>query len=473
VFGLRKVGKTSLVFRVKRIIEGEGTGFLCYFDLEDQDLYQMRWWGLLERIARGLPKGNVKEDFTEENASRKFRDALTRSHKANPKQKIIIALDEIEHISPGLRMRAHWDNDFIELWKTLRAIQNDNRHVSFLICGVNGTVIETPTYQGHDNPVFSMAQKRYVPTFSVEEIGTMVRTLGRFMGLVFEDKCFQYLKDMYGGHPLITRQACSLVNSSLSEANKRPFTITVEYLKKTETERHQKLNTYARYVLGVLADWYPNEYQMLQHLALGDIESYREFENEVPEYTEHLRSYELVVDQPPRLAMAFLSNYLKPKVEDAVSEAAANNKMIKEAVWDSRLLEISQLRITFEPALRRFIKMNLMAHHGAEKWINFVLTAVPEERRNKLAGIDRDQILQNYLFLPDLLNAVLKNWSCFTHLEKNSGSSRITKSQFEILMNHVNANRQDAHPKSISIQELATLRVVYEALLSALKAYEF
>ena len=94
-------------------------------------------------------------------------------------------------------MRAHWDTDFIELWKTLRAIQNQNRQISFLICGVNGTVFETPTYQGHDNPVFSMAQKRYVPMFSIEEIGVMLRTLGRFMGLVFEDECFPYLKETY------------------------------------------------------------------------------------------------------------------------------------------------------------------------------------------------------------------------------------------------------------------------------------
>jgi hypothetical protein len=164
---------------------------------------------------------------------------------------------------------------------------------------VNGTVIETPTYEGHDNPVFSMAQKRYVPMFSTDEIGVMVRTLGRFMGLMFEDKCFRYLKETYGGHPLITRQACSLVHHSISDAIKRPCTVTLEYLKKTEDERHQKLNTYAKYVLGVLAAWYPNEYQMLQHLAQGDTQSYREFERDVPEYTEHLRSYELVVDQPP------------------------------------------------------------------------------------------------------------------------------------------------------------------------------
>jgi hypothetical protein len=170
--------------------------------------------------------------------------------------------------------------------------------------------------------------------------------------------------------------------------------------------------------------------------------------------------------------MAFLSGYLKPKVQDAVSQAATTNPSILETAWDSKLLEVSQLRITFEPALRRFIKMNLLAHEGAEKWINAVLNAVPEERRKKLSGIDRDLILQNHLFLPDLLNAVLKNWPCFAHLERNTGKSRITKSQFEILLTHVNANRQDAHPKPISDPELATLRVVYDALLSTLKAYE-
>ena len=210
---------------------------------------------------------------------------------------------------------------------------------------------------------------------------------------------------------------------------------------------------------------------MLQYLAQGNLQSYREFELEVPEYTEHLRSYELVVDQPPRLAMSFLANYLKPDKSTTASDGAAANPRSQGVSWDDGLLEISQLRIAFEPALRRFIKMNLMAHHGSEKWINNVLTAVPEERRSKLAGIDRDEILQGHLFLPDLLNTIMKNWPCFSHLEKNTGKSRLTKAQIEILITHVNQNRQDAHPKPISESDLATLRVVYEALLTAMNAY--
>lgn len=257
----------------------------------------------------------------------------------------------------------------------------------------------------------------------------------------------------------------------MSDTVRRPYTITLKYLKETEVHRHRKLNTYARYILGVLAAWYPNEYQMLQYLAQGDIASYHEFEEEVPEYTEHLRSYELVVEDPPRLAMTFLANYLKPKRTRSASAAADDDQNSKDVIRDSALLEISQLRITFEPALRSFIKMSLMAHQGAEKWISGVLAAVPEERRIKLAGIDRDEILQNHLFLPDLLNTILKNWACFAHLEKNSGKARLTKSQIEILINHVNQNRQDAHPKPISEADMATLRVVYDALLTTLEVY--
>jgi hypothetical protein len=48
------------------------------------------------------------------------------------------------------------------------------------------------------------------------------------------------------------------------------------------------------------------------------------------------------------------------------------------------------MRITFEPALRRFVRMNLLAHEGVDKWINAVLNAVPEERRKKLSGVDSD-----------------------------------------------------------------------------------
>ena len=47
----------------------------------------------------------------------------------------VFALDEIEHIAPELGMEAHWDQDFLHLWKTLRAVQNENRHISFIVAG--------------------------------------------------------------------------------------------------------------------------------------------------------------------------------------------------------------------------------------------------------------------------------------------------------------------------------------------------
>ena len=86
------------------------------------------------------------------------------------------------------------------------------------------------------------------------------------MGLHFTSSAIGYLYDRYGGHPLLTRKACSYVDSKTKKLDK-PIAVDSSYLKREEDDRDAELTFYCRHVVSALRQYYPDEYGMLEMLA--------------------------------------------------------------------------------------------------------------------------------------------------------------------------------------------------------------
>ena len=461
LFGLRKTGKTSLIFKLQRALKEDQGGELIYIDCQNAAVYQSRWWELTQEIINRL-SGTQGKPVTEATAATVLQKTVTKLARRNPGKRFVIALDEIEHISPNIGMRKHWDNDFLDFWKTLRAIQNTNRHLSFLVAGVNATVVETPTYSGHDNPLFSLIKTKYIPSFERGEVKQMVSTLGRYMGLHFSEDVFDYLHLRYGGHPLLIRLACSYTHKSLDKAS-LPVTVVRQRLEMSEQECDQSLFAHANHILGVLTEWYPEEYEMLEYLAEGKLEQFADVAEELPQYAEHLKQYRLVSGVPPKFTMPVLGQFVKARAR-ARNRVAARKQKDRTHEDLSKLLEVSALRNELEPRLRRFVKRVLKAHMGSERWIDPILQTIPDGRRKKLMGVDRDTILSDHLFLLDLIQLIHSQWKYFEVLDKGPKGTNISKEKFTVLLDYVNDHREDAHAKAISDLDMATLRTIVPLL---------
>lgn len=332
LFGLRKTGKTSVLLRLQRMMGHDGRGKVVYLDLQDQALYSLRWWELLDRMRKDLGSSGSS---TEATGASLFRQAVIDYSRKFKNRKTVFALDEIEHISPGLSMQPHWKEDFLHLWKTLRAIQNQHRSICFLVCGVNASCIETPTYDGHDNPLFSMAKIRYMPPFEVEDVANMTRTLGRVMGMHFATTTNQYLKDNFGGHPLLIRMACSWVHRQ-AVGKDRPFSVGFDIFAQNAKACSRSLFQWASHILGMLNRWYPDEYHMLECLAKGNTKTFEEFAEQIPQSVEHLKSYSLLADNPARLTIPFLADFLKSMKASAIIENKAPANPVHDVSCEAR-----------------------------------------------------------------------------------------------------------------------------------------
>lgn len=468
VFGLRKTGKTSLLFKLQRDLELERLANLIYLDLQDSALYGLRWWELLDVLRGRLPAPKGPKVSSESTASRYFRESVA-ALKGDPPPRFVFALDEIEHIAPRLRMRQHWDMDFLELWKTLRAIQNEHRQVSFVVAGVNSSVVETPTFEGHDNPLFSMVRVRYMPAFERDEIRQLIRTLGWPMGLRFDEDTYEYLQRRYGGHPLLTRLACSYAHKEAGEAASRPKKVSRYGLQASEASRDSSLFSFGNHILGMLKQWYPEEYQMLGVLARGDVSFYMGMAGLSPQYAQHLNAYGLVRGNPPRITIPLLADYLRTEATPA--SKAGPDATVSGAAPDF-LAEVGWLRNRLEPKLRRFVKRSLKAQLGTERWIDPILKAMPTQQRERLQGVDKDEVLSERLLLLDLVQVIDQNWNtAFKVLEAAPPARRVTKEQVKVLLEFVNAHREDAHAKLVSEQEVVALRLAVSAIENAVDLY--
>src|SRR5699024_7685614 len=68
IFGLRKTGKTSLLFKIKRTIEEQHLGQVLFFDCKHPKIQTQRWFILLNSISQSIASRlGIKNFLTEDN----------------------------------------------------------------------------------------------------------------------------------------------------------------------------------------------------------------------------------------------------------------------------------------------------------------------------------------------------------------------------------------------------------------------
>jgi hypothetical protein len=292
VFGLRKTGKTSLLYKLERLIKTEGAVKSFYYDCKLASIRKLRWNELLAVICRDLATAYsialiISDD--ERTIDRTFAQIVGQIEG-----RVLLIFDEIEYVSPKAIADEHWRKDFVTFWQAFWAVQSKARKISALIAGVNPQVVEIDAFDGIQNPLFGIVHHEYLRGLSIDETRPMIRTLGRRMGLKFTPEAIDHLQKHYGGHPLLTRLACSIFNAQCAEKSlPRPIEVSVAKLLEDQEKRDNDLVFYCRHVVSELRQFYLSEYEMLELLACGQIVDFMELDFQM-DTTTHLIAYGLV-----------------------------------------------------------------------------------------------------------------------------------------------------------------------------------
>lgn len=311
IFGLRKTGKTSLLYKIKRTIESAGIGKVFLYDAKSAKIRMRSWSALMFQImkeicsAYALSYGALNESNPIEIVE--AFESVVKSIPTN--QRAVIIIDEIEYISFNPPLDSHWEKEYFNFWQFLWSMQSTYRNICFVIAGVNPMVAEVSSIKTVQNPLFGIVDCHYLQGLEKNDIHEMSRRIGRRLGLKFDHTAIDYLFTQYGGHPLLTRLALSYENKN---ATAKPVTFTSKALIDTETARENELVHYCQHIVDVLKDFYPDEYTLLEFLAIGATQDFIDLAPS-PMTIAHLKNYGLLVydNHMPKIGIPVVANYIK------------------------------------------------------------------------------------------------------------------------------------------------------------------
>ena len=147
LFGLRRLGKTSVLFSVRRQLSVRKK-LSVYFNFQNPSLPQKKWYELLQFISQTIQIEICNKiddtfidvelvEYDEKNAAEEFKADL-EFFRDKIGDKILICFDEIEQISPKTAALSHWKSgtDTLFFWQTLRYVIEENRElIGLLIAG--------------------------------------------------------------------------------------------------------------------------------------------------------------------------------------------------------------------------------------------------------------------------------------------------------------------------------------------------
>ena len=328
LFGLRKVGKTSFMVRLRENIRNRGNRLLAQVDLQRSNAInptaEYLLWHLGETLVdnnrrvrgvKGLKLFGHFSTFSEVSSPSSIFELFDHDLSlifTQVRRPVIFMMDEIERIFPK-DVGSTWQTDFVRLWQLLRGIdQEQPGNLRFVISGTNPDCVESHSVFGSDNPIYSYFSVSYLKPFSEQEAGSLLNTYGRLMGIDWSAFVVRRVFEDTGGHPALLRTYASLMHQRYSERSDR-VTPNVEDGRDVATEFLSQQGPLLAQVIAILEDQYRDEFEIIKVLAEGRVHEFRDMARAFPQDTAHLVGYGLCGDpeQATRLTSQLLHTYLQ------------------------------------------------------------------------------------------------------------------------------------------------------------------
>lgn len=459
LFGMRKVGKTSLINRLIALARAAGSPRVAMVDCSVRAFNSLdaanalKALGKVRKMAATQGYAHITDALkkTDKELVPVFSDLWEQPDLA--RWPLVVVFDEVDFITPDSPVAAQWGTQFNDFWREFRVlIQEAQRHamvVSVLVSGVSSRCFRVERIGSVENSALHLVPEEYLSSFERGASDSMIRELGKRCGLLFTDDARAAIADACGDFPFWTRMACSHIHRAVDLDN-RPVELGAGVaLPLLEHFVAGEGADIARVALGHLQRVYPELFETLRQclksgrVGVGD--------------GRLLVRYGLAVERggevgvKSRMVEAGAAAYKEGgdlTVEGGAIEGRALT--LSESEWAEELAVISRRRNILERRLRDLIHFTLKVRlPSGESWIERVLRALPEERRKELGGLAAGNIMER-LFWRELTQVISRDWEIFA-------STFVDKKKFQLTMELLN-ERPDTHAKTVDLADVALQR---------------
>jgi AAA+ ATPase superfamily predicted ATPase len=326
LFGLRRMGKTSVLLRLLETLSGSGGVHVAHVDVQRLDSVRQDagffLWVVGQQLVdtnrrlrhiEGLRMFGKAQLFSEIKADQDgifelFDHDIRRIFSALSHDEIIVLfIDEIEHMLPSAP-GSQWGNAFVRIWRFLKSFsQTHPGKLSFFMSGTNPSCVEKKYIGNLENPAHNFFQKVYLEPLSPAEGEKLITDIGRRIGLNWEADAVAEAVDLVGGHPLLLRAYGSRIHKSFLPRS-QVVSVSLRDVIGCLDDVMLDVNSTLTQAIEVLEEQYPDEYFLLSLLARGQVAEFREYASGLSETISHLRGYGLVED--PRKATGIKNRLL-------------------------------------------------------------------------------------------------------------------------------------------------------------------
>ncbi len=414
LFGLRKIGKSSLLGRLEDLLVEDQSGITATASLigNSTTLTTGRWWHLaqllistwqtkLQRLASQLnSRIHAKAERLGDLVSRKvvdehqfaaafekdIRSLLKAAHALRGESgrdsvRLVLLLDECDHLYPHLVGAGYWKSDFFSFWNALQSIKrslDSPEELVYMISGVNPSGVEQGSLEDQPNPLYE-TQRTYLGPMTRPESDQLLSGLGGRMGLVFDADALQRTYELVGGHPLLLRRLGTAVHELALNRSERKL-ITKREVERAFERRKRDLFNQVNWFLEHLARVAPDEERLLLDIARGGAQAYAELwgDEEFREtYAYHLEQYGLVRFERdlPEISLALVREALQRPV---ASEYTEQKRQLKDAVE------------SIEEAVRIRLRVDLERERSPEEALELAIGGIPSDAKNR--ALTRQQL---------------------------------------------------------------------------------
>lgn len=473
IFGLRRSGKSSVLRAVTRRLEYAEIKYSVIearSELESIDSWKTALFDIAKRIridTTGLIQedGESRRDYQE-----RLKLASTETdYEKHPTQcfvedvklytrecpTFVLAIDEIELITYNTATSPTWQSldAYKGFWGALR-----DSGCSLIVCGVNSTINEKSIieYNGKscDNPMYERIHncadfsKTYLPVFSDEQTRYMLNTLGAYSNIAF-DEIFVDINRAFGGQPYAMRQFCAFMFENIKqyrlpgeiyEISKPTFTALV-----TEFNNSGKGNQVFATILQHIGI-FKEENEMLKKFALSP-GKYKKVEHDDISIIDHLIKYGLIEYDPSTRFIDFTISGLKDYI--CRNETKAPSDMTN----DERRRYVQDKVQYCERKLKKYIIQYYTYNGGDTAGKSFMQRCLTDRHISINPKCEPTPVLstcsftdffdhKKFIMYFSKLKTIIKN--SWTTLGRTINDTGMTKEQFSVFMDQLNAGRTDA-----------------------------
>jgi tetratricopeptide (TPR) repeat protein len=270
VFGLRKVGKTSLLRRmVDKFRKGDARRVVpVEVDLQTTSYLRRNLEGVAERIGAALDhalnRAQIQVPATPSHPLERLRAVATHVERALG-TRVLLILDEYEVLLGGKRIPR---SDGVALLTWLRGLAQEHpRGFSFVLVGRNQKLLAPARIDDADNPMYRFLRSVPIAGLVPEDCQRMVRALGGRLGLRFERDALDLFVQETGGHPALVRTLGDLVDVHIPMPERNPAIVHAAKVRDVLPRFSRAVDEDMRELVNAANDFDSRADDYLAHLA--------------------------------------------------------------------------------------------------------------------------------------------------------------------------------------------------------------